>query len=700
MREWRDVHLQLRQAIAELGWADSSADARRPEGYRAIHRALTAGLLGNVGRKDEPDASYTGARGIKFWVHPGSGVRKPGKWIVAAELVETTRLFGRGVASIDPAWLEDLGRHLLKRHRERPHWERNRAQVVALERGTLYGLPVYASRRVHYGPLDPAVAREIFLRSALVEGEYETRAPFFAHNRRLAAEIERLEHKSRRPDILVDDELVYAWYDSRVPQGIHNGADFEKWRKEAERADPKLLYLKREDLMRHEAAGITTANFPHELRAGANGFALEYHFEPRSPKDGVTMTVPVALLNQVPAARCEWLVPGLLREKVQALVRGIPQRLRHKLGPLEEFARQFSTEVPPSDMPLATALARYIRDRLQLEVPTDAFRPDSAPPHLRMNFKVIDGHGRQLGMGRDFLELRRELAPATDAALRADVAPASAQRETAWTFGDLPELLEIERDGELRIGHPALRDCGDGVVLDVSESPESARELHRAGVRRLLRIAFRERVREIERNAAKVLALAPLKDDLVSAAIDRTFLADSAPTSAADFAARVAEGRSRFSLIAQEMQRLASTVLAGKQQVLKRVAALQKAFPGETADVRRQLESLLEPGWLARVPWERLQHLPRYLRAAELRLDKLRADPRRDRQRAAELAPLWEAYRRERAARRKIGALPPELEQFGWLLEELRVALFAQELKTPVPVSAKRLAKLWRSIRT
>ena len=699
MREWRDVHLQLRQAAAELGWPDSSVDARKPEGYRAIHRALTAGLLGNVGMKDEPDASYTGARGIKFRVHPGSGVRKPGKWIVAAELVETTRLFGRTIASIEPAWLEELGRHLLKRHRERPHWEKSRAQVVALERGTLYGLPLYANRRVHFGPLDPELARGIFLRTALVEGEYETRAPFFAHNRRLATDIERLEHKSRRPDILVDDDLIFAYYASRVPQGIHNGADFEKWRKEAERANPRLLFLEREDLMRHEAAGITTENFPHETPAGANRFALEYHFEPRSPKDGVTMAVPVALLNQVPAARCEWLVPGLLKEKVQALARAMPQRLRHKLGPLEPFAQAFMAAVRPSDTPLAAALGRYIHDEFHLEVPADAFRPDSVPPHLRMNFKVLDEHGRHLAMGRDLAELRRQLAPATQAALRDDAQPAGGERHSAWTFGELPEIMEIHRGAQVRIGYPALRDCGDGVVLEVSESPETARALHLAGVRRLLRIAFRERIREIERNAMKDIALAPLKDDLVTAAIDRTFLADSLPMTAADFATRVDEGRSRFNLIAQELQRLAATVLAEFQQVMKRLALAQKTFPEEAADVRRQCESLLESGWLARIPWERLQHLPRYLRAASLRIEKLRADPARDRGRAAQMAPLEQAYRRERAARRKVGALPPEIEQFGWLLEELRVSLFAQELKTPVPVSVKRLAKLWHSVR-
>src|SRR5262245_15752744 len=305
--------------------------------------------------RDESDGNYTGARGIKFWVHPRSWVKKPGRWIVAGELVETTRLYARCVAAIDPKWVEDLGGHILKRDRQEPHWERSRGQVVALERGTRYGLPVYANRRVHYGPLDPVRSREIFIRSALVEGDFDSRAPFFAHNRKLAADIERLEHKSRRPDILVDDELVHAFYDQRVAQEVNNAVAFETWRKEAERADPKLLYLRREDLMRHQAAGITTENFPPELRLGPSSFRLEYQFEPGSSRDGVTMTVPVALLNQVPAARTEWLVPGLLKEKVRALAKSMPQRLRHKLGALDEFAEGFAGAVQPADTPLAQA---------------------------------------------------------------------------------------------------------------------------------------------------------------------------------------------------------------------------------------------------------------------------------------------------------------------------------------------------------
>ena len=697
MREWRDVEAQLARTLEELEWRESSAHPQRPEGYRAIHRALLAGLLGNVGMRDEAEGSYSGARGIKFWIHPGSWTKKPGRWVLAAELVETTRLYARIVAGIDPKWLEDIGAHLVKRERHDPHWEKSRGEVMALERGTLYGLPVYANRRVPYAPFDAALAREIFIRSALVEGDYDTRAPFFAHNRRLVADIERLEHKSRRPDILVDEALIAAFYGSRIPEEVVGGASFERWRREAERREPRLLYLSREDLMRHEAAGITTENFPPALELGPNRLELEYHFEPGSPRDGVTMSVPLALLNQVPAARCEWLVPGLVKEKARALAKSMPQRLRHKLGPLEELAEAFVAAVPPSDTPLAAALARYVRVEKNLDLPLDAFRPDAAPAHLHMNFRVLGEGGRQLAMGRDLAALKREFSGEAQAALQEDL---PLEKHTGWTMGDLADIMEIERGGRTLVGYPALVDAGDGVTLQVFESPEKAREEHRAGVRRLLAVAFRDRVRDLERSLARDVALGPLKSGIVAAALERTFLAESVPVTQADFARRVDEGRSRFNLIAQQIGRTAASILAERAALQKKLNGATKAFPEIVQEIEEHVARLLAPGWLARHPWERVQHLPRYLKACSLRLDKLRADPARDARWAAELAALETPYRRELAARARHGEPPgAALEQFGWLLEELRVSLFAQELKTPVPVSAKRLAKLWQTVR-
>jgi ATP-dependent helicase HrpA len=448
--------------------------------------------------------------------------------------------------------------------------------------------------------------------------------------------------------------------------------------------------------MRHEAAGITTDNFPHELKLGPSTFRLEYQFEPGSPRDGVTMTVPVALLNQVPAARCEWLVPGLLKEKVRALAKSMPQRLRHKLGPLEAFADGFAAAVPPSDAPLALALARYIRSELDLDVPLDAFRPDSAPPHLHMNFLVADEHRRQLALGKDLAALKKEFSAGTEAVLQQE---AQGELYRGWTMGDLAEIMEIDSGGQTLVGYPALVDQGEAVSLQVFDSPEKAKGLHRSGVRRLLGIAFRDRVRDLEKTWSKDPLLGPLQADLVAAALDRAFLGDAVPMQAAEFARAVEAGRSRFVLIAQEMARTTAGILAEHAALQKKLSVRAKSFPRESEDVKRQLERLLAPGWLARTSWPRLQHFARYLKAASLRLDKLRADPARDARLAAEIASLQAAWLREVAAQARYGAPSAELEQFGWLLEELRVALFAQELKTPVPVSAKRLGKLWQSMR-
>jgi len=718
MREWRDIHSQLKELVGELGW---KAGEPRPDAgqYARVHRALLTGLLGNIGLKTEEApagesrgfaaAPYLGARGIKFWIHPGSAlVKKAPRWIVAAELTETTRLFARCVAGIDPAWLERIGAHLLRRSHGEPHWEKNRAEVVALERGTLYGLPVYANRRVAYGPIDPVAARELFIRQALVAGDWETRAPFFLHNRRLVREIETLEHKSRRPDVLVDDELIYAFYAALVPEAVHNGAAFEAWRGEAERRNPKLLFLKREDLMRHEAAGITTELFPHQLEMAGRTFALEYLHDPGGPRDGVTMTVPLIALNQVSAARCEWLVPGLLKDKVQRLAKSLPQKVRHRLGPLPEFAAEFAAATPPRDTPLAEALARYARDSRNVGVALDGFRPETLPAHLLMNFRVVDEHGRQLALGRNLAQLRAELGDRAGEQF-ATVAGAGAALSglTDWSFGELGEMMEIARGAQTLIGYPALVDRGATVDLDVLDSPEKARAVHRAGLRRLFMLRLKEQAKYVEKSLPGLPALTlqfaalgdagELQSQLVAAAFDRTCLVDPLPKTRAAFVQRADEARSRVALIAQELARLVGAILGEHQALAKKLQAA-KAFPEAVRDVEAQLARLLPKDFVVATPWERLQRFPVYLKAAGLRLEKLRADPARDRRAAAELAPLEAQWLREDARQRKTGSADPALEQFRWLLEELRVQLFAQELKVPVPVSAKRLAKLWQTL--
>jgi ATP-dependent helicase HrpA len=732
MREWRDIHSQLRELVGELGWkagelASESVDANAPAGttppvrpasHAQVHRALLAGLIGNLGMKTEEAADardpralpYVGARGIKFAVHPGSALaKKSPRWVIAAEIVETTRLYARTVAGIDPAWIESIGAHLLRRHPSDPHWEKKAAQVIALERGTVYGLPVYANRRVHYGPIDPELSRKIFIQHALVEGDFDTRAPFLAHNRKLVREIEALEHKSRRPDVLVDETLIFAFYDAKVPAEIHDGAAFEAWRHRAERGDPKLLFLRREDLMRHEAAGITTDQFPSSLELAGRRFALEYRHDPGGARDGVTMTVPLVALNQVPAARCEWLVPGLLKEKVQLLAKSLPQKVRHRLGPLPDFASAFVADVPPADVPLADAIVKHARDTLNLDVPRDGFRPETLPVHLAMNFRVVDEHGRQLGMSRNLAQLRTELGRQAGEQFGA-IAKGSAAVEglTEWSFGDLEEVMELRRDGQSIVGYPALVDQGTSVALEVFDAQDAARAKHRAGLRRLFMLALREQAKFLDRAIPSLAALAlqfaavgdgaTLKDQIAVAAFERACMMDPLPRTRAEFEARCAEAKPRVALIAQEIGRLVATILAEHQVVQKKLAGA-RAFAEAARDMQEQLGRLLPKDFVAATAYERLVHFPRFLKAMSLRLDKLRADPPRDARHLAELSALHTQWLREDARVRKQGIQPgAELEQFRWLLEELRVQLFAQELRTPVPVSAKRLAKLWQSI--
>jgi len=714
MREWLDIHSQLHTFVAELGWKVAEKEAS----YAQIHRALLAGLLGNVGNKSEDSEHYLGARGIKFLIHPGSGVgRKAGRLIMAAEITETTRLYARCVARIEPEWLEGVGAHLVRRHPYEPHWEKTPARVAAFERATLYGILLYAKRRIHYGPMDPVESRRIFIRQALVEGEYETSAPFFQHNRRLIADIEALEHKSRRPDVLVDEELIYAFYDSLIPAGIHNGAAFEHWRREAEAAKPKLLYLKREDLMRHEAAGITTTLFPHQIYIGGRSYALDYLHDPGNARDGLTLTVPLIALNQLSARRCDWLVPGLLKEKVALLAKTLPQKIRHRLGPLPEFAEGFAIHFGAlasagpqrqEGLALVEAIARHAREELNLVLPLDGFRPELLPAHLSMNFRVVDEHGRQLAMGRSLAALRAELGELAGEQFSAIAQPKPALSGiTSWNFGELQEIVEIRRGAQTLVGYPALIDRGDSVDLEVLDAPQKASVAHRDGLRRLFMLQLREQTRYLEKNLPGLRDMAmqfldfgdaaSLKEQLLRVSYERACMAEPLPATQAQFALRCEEGKTRLSLLAQELCRLVAGILGEYQALRKKLQGL-KAFALAQREIEEQLAQLLPKNFIAATPPERLQHVPRYLKAVALRLAKLRADPARDARWSAEFNPLWQTWKREDLKQKKQGVADPQLEQFRWLLEELRVSLYAQELRTPVPVSVKRLQKMWQSM--
>jgi ATP-dependent helicase HrpA len=396
----------------------------KPASYEQLHLSMLCGLLGNIGCKSDEEDWYLGARGIKFYRHPGARLsKKPGRWIVVAELVETTRLFGRGIANIDPAWMEQVAGHLLSKQLLDPHWEKKAAQVTALERATLYGLVVYNGRRVNFGRVDPVTAREIFIREALVAGNWDTKLPFLAANLKLIQQVQDLEHKARRQDVLVDEELIYAFYDQQLPADVHSGASCEHWYKEESKKQPKLLLLTREELMRHEAAGITTQAFPKTLRMGGVDCAVTYLHEPGDARDGVTVDVPLFALNQVNEERCEWLVPGMLKDKVQALIKTLHQRPRSRLVPLPDTAARMTEQLLQPEVfgsgSLTDAVLKLVRDATSLDIKRNDMKLDMLPPHLFMNFRVVDEHGRQLGAGRNLGALKGELGSQARGAFQA-----------------------------------------------------------------------------------------------------------------------------------------------------------------------------------------------------------------------------------------------------------------------------------------
>ena len=718
LREWREVHGQLHAMVTELGWKENEI----PGTYDAIHMALLSGLLGNIGCESDESGYYLGARGIRYLIHPSSPLqKKAGKWIMAAEITETTRLFGRCVARIEDGWIEKVGAHLIKRQYFDPHWEKKAMQVAGWERTTLYGVVINPKRRIHYGPLAPAEAREIFIRQGLVAEEidesFAKRWPFFQHNQKQIRDIEKIEHKQRRQDVLVDDELIYAFYDHIIPEGIHNGATFDHWRKTAEQDNPKLLFLAKDDLMRHSAAGVTTEAFPHHLKVGGVDYTLSYHFEPGSPRDGVTLTLPLAQLNQIPALRMEWLVPGLLKEKLVQLIKTLPQRIRAKLVPVPDFVEEFLSTVQGNDKKmnqgLIPPLIDYILEARGLNargwaVTPDAFRPDALPPHFSMNYKLIDEHGRQLDMNRSLVALRAEWGKeAKEEFAELHETPSEYTRLTDWTFGELPELMEVPVGKQTVIGYPALVDDGETVSLKVFDSAEEAADVHRKGLARLFMLQFREQVKYFDKNVPgltqmgmQYMALGTtdeLRRQIVDLTFERACLTEPLPTTPEAFKARCAEAKSRLGLIMQEVCRMVGTVLTEWQAVTRKLPAF-KAHAAAVADIEAQLKRLLGKRFVVDTPFERLQHYPRYLKAIVVRLDKLKANPARDAQLMAEYTPLWTNCERRALQLAKMGTADPQIEQFRWLLEELRVGLYAQELRTPVPVSVKRLQKQWEGI--
>ena len=836
MREWRELHHQLAQTAIEMGLTTKEAAFRQPPsqeqlrpsesqgdqdlaaklkqkqldkkqhraqiraakeaGYEQIHRALLTGLIANVGMKSPDGNDYTGARGSRFHLFPASALfkAKP-KWVMAAELVETTRLYARDVAVIQPEWIEQEAPHLVRYHYFEPHWEQKRGEVVASERVTLYGLTVLPRRPVSYGKVAPEEAREIFIRGALVAQESNLQTAFFAHNKKLIKEITELEHKSRKQDVLVDDEALFAFYNESLPELVwkdakggvwgseegeqtqsdkiadQNGqanqrnagrvaqaahadskdasnrkrepsshtlqnvsddpkpkkqpvfqkgrlkplplADirtFEAWLKTAERDNPRLLFLSRDDLMQHAAAHITEEQFPKFWQTADGKFKLSYRFEPHHPLDGVTMTVPLTVLNRLHAPSLEWLVPGMLREKIQLLIKALPKQIRRICVPVPDFITKFLESNPDRQAAIIPQLAHFIAKsagdmRILEQIDQDAWAAQELPEHCYLNLRIIDDGGQELAGGRKLHELQQQLGQAAAVTFRDNTQEFERDNVTAWDIGTLPESIKFARGKQQLTGYLGLQKEKDGrIALRLFDTSAAAEQAHRLGVIELMKLQLKEQVKDLNKGiqgftqAAMLLKhinADTLRDDLTQAVCDRAFIGeDELPRNEKAFKEQIKRARSRLPAVKEALSRY-----------LQETAAAYAELNGKlgkhplTHLLRQRLQTLLAAGFATRTPWAQWPRLPIYLKAMTLRLEKYSSNPARDAAREADIQELEQMWQEKTDGLVKQGQpVSDDLAAFKWMIEELRVSLFAQELKTPYPVSVKRLLKVWGNI--
>ena len=709
LREWRDAHRQLGLICRDLQLAIN----KEPADFPRMHKAILSGLLSQIGQKTE-DGDYLGARQRRFWVHPSSGIgKKRPQWIMTAELVETTKLYARMVAKIDSDWIEPLAGHLLKKNHFEPHWEKKRGQVVAFEQVTLYGLIVVGRRPVHYGPIDPQTSRELFIREGLVGGEINSRARCLAANKKLLEELDELEAKARRRDILADEETLYGFYEERLPAEIHQTATFDSWYRVNSQKDPQLLIMRAEDVLAREASEVTAAQYPDTLRLGDLKLSLSYHFEPNHPRDGVTVRVPAPLLPSLPGERLEWLVPGLLEAKCIALVRNLPKALRKNFVPVPDFVKAAMARMTFAEGSLPQSLGRELLRMTGARVSDEAWAEaaEQVESHLKMNIEVVDGQGKFLGEGRDLAELTARFAAASQAAL------AVPQSEKAQKPVEAKGFVKVEQTAQQKIAglsmtvYPALVEEGGTVKEGRFSTQAEASFQHRRALQRLLLQQLAEPAKFLRGKLPGLTELGllyrelgrveSLVEDILLASLDSCVL-DGESELPRDGAALASLAERKRGSWTEHAERLARLVL----DILKLWHGLQKRFKGKIDlaqavalnDIKQQLGNLVYPGFVRETPGLWLKELPRYLKAVELRLEKLGAQVQKDRVWSGELGNLWAQYQARAAKHAQEGKRDEQLQLYRWWLEEYRVSLFAQQLGTKVPISDKRLGKQWSQV--
>ncbi|WP_122845519.1 ATP-dependent RNA helicase HrpA [Pseudomonas viridiflava] len=709
LREWRDSHRQLSLICRDLQLTVN----KEPADYPKFHKAILSGLLSQIGQKaDEGD--YLGARQRRFWIHPSSGLgKKRPQWLMTAELVETTKLYARMVAKIDADWIEPLAGHLIKKNHFEPHWEKKRGQVVAFEQITLFGLIVVGRRPVHFGPVDPVVSRELFIREGLVRGDIQSRAKCLSANTRLLEQLDELEAKARRRDILADEDTLYAFYEARIPADIHQTATFDSWYKTESQKNPQLLIMREEDVLAREASEVTAAQYPDTLRLGELSLSLTYHFEPNHPRDGVTLRVPAPLLLSLPAGRLEWLVPGLLETKCIALVRSLPKAVRKNFVPVPDFIKAALQRITFGEGSLTEALGRELLRMTGARVTDEAWAEatQQLESHLKMNLEIVDGDGKFLGEGRDLDALTARFAEASQAALAVPQTAKSQQPVEAKVFAPVAQKTQQNIAGLSMTVYPALVEEGGTVKEGRFSTQAEAEYQHRRALQRLLLQQLAEPAKFLRSKLPGQTELAllyrelgridALIEDILLASLDSCVLDGEAelPRDGAGLLSLAERKRADWT---EHAERLAKLTL----EILKLWHGLQKRFKGKIDlaqavalnDIKAQLGKLVYPGFVRETPAQWLKEIPRYLKAIEMRLEKLPGQVQKDRVWSIELAGLWAQYQARADKHRQEGKRDPELAVYRWWMEEYRVSLFAQQLGTKMPVSDKRLSKQWAMV--
>lgn len=713
-REWREVYKQLSTLVREQNWRINQSEAT----YEQVHKALLSGLLSQIGYRTEDGRLYQGTRELRFYIHPGSTLgRRGGAWVLAGEIVQTTQVFARCVARIEPEWVESVAGRFIRKSWSAARWEKRNGRVVADERGMLFGLLIYQGRRVHYGRINPVEAREIFIRQGLVPADMHSRLDFLRHNRRLIQQIEQLEHRSRRPDILVDEQHIYEFYDALTPADVYQTATLERWYRRLPKDQQQALFLSRERLMQHSAQEVTAEVYPREINYEGLSLRLSYHFEPGSVRDGVTCEVPLFHLNQLTDAPLQWLVPGLLKEKVEALLRSLPLRYRRVCVPIPDYVegfykRHFEMALQPNQS-LVDALIADIWQQKRVRVPANEFKVDELPAHLFMNLHVVDEKGRFLAGGRDLSALQAEFSQKAQEQFQ-EVASKDQAIETqfgdeqfsSWGFGQWQDELGLQKGRQSVVGYPALQDKGNYCQIVLLDDADKAKAVHRQGLKRLILLQMKDAERYQRRQLQKdIMPLAlqfralgnqdELIDQIIDRAVELAALDEPWPQNQEEFNERVRHARQSFNSACQDIIKLVGQILELWGEVQKALAA-NSQYESAHKDMQAQLQRLMHKRFLQQTSYQQLRHYPRYLRALLTRMDKLRTDPMRDQRWQGEIAPLELHYLE--ASAQIDGPLPESLLAYRWQLEELRVSLFAEELRTPRPVSPKRLERAWQRL--